>query len=160
MSFDYERWKESQWSRVEQDVTFTTAFPLSITVAGFIWAAIGALTLGTVLVLSSQTGTIRSPGGILAGLFFLYGGFRAMSGTSPGTLRSGVASILLGSLWVGAGVVMSTNLGLESNGMLLLISGGMGGALILAGFLAVMGRSNYQRWRDARAGGVPRSHGK
>ena len=160
MSFDYERWKESQLSRVGQDITFKTAFPLSITVAGIIWAAIGVFALGTVIVLSSQTGTIRSPGAILAGLFFLYGGFRTTSGATPGTLRSGIASILLGFLWVGAGVIMSTNLGLQPNGLLLLISGGMGGTLILAGFLAVIGRSSYQRWRDAHAGGVPLSHGK
>ena len=160
MSFDYERWKESQLSRVGQDITFKTAFPPSITVAGIIWAAIGVFTLGTVIVLSSQTGTIRSPGAILAGLFFLYGGFRTTSGATPGTLRSGIASILLGFLWVGAGVIMSTYVGFQSTGMVLLISGGMGGALILAGFLAVIGQSSYQKWRDACAGGGSRSHGK
>jgi hypothetical protein len=160
MSFNYERWKESQLSQVGQDTTVTAAFPLSITVAGLIWAGIGVLTLGAALVLSSLAGTIRSPGTILAGLFFLFGGFRAASGASPGTLRGGVASILLGILWVSAGVIMSTAMGLQSNGMLVLISGGMGGALILAGFLAVMGRSSYQRWREAHAGRVPRSRGK
>ena len=159
MSFDYERWKESQLSRVGQDITFKTAFPLSITVAGIIWAAMGVFTLGTVIVLSSQTGTIRSPGAILGGLFFLYGGFRTTSGATPGTLRSGIASILLGLLWVGTGVIMSTSLNLPSNDTLLLFSGGMGGALILAGFLAVIGRSSYRSWRDAHAGGVARSHG-
>jgi hypothetical protein len=159
MSFDYERWKESQLSRVEQETTFKTAFPLSITVAGIIWVAIGVFTLGTVIVLSSQTGTIRSPGAILGGLFFLYGGFRTTSGATPGTLRSGIASILLGFLWVGAGVIMSTYLSFRSTGMVLL-SAGMGGALILAGCLAISGRSSYQRWRDAQEGGVSRSHRK
>jgi hypothetical protein len=156
MSFEYERWKESQFSRMEQETTASTAFPPSITWAGIIWAAIGVFTLGAIMVLSWQTGTIRSPGSILAGLFFLYGGLRTTSGTTPGTLLSGIASILLGSTWVGAGV-MSANLGLGSNAMLLLISGGMGGALILAGFLALTGRSSYQKWREAHAA---RSHGK
>ena len=159
MSFDYERWKESQFSRMEQEITSTTAFPPSILWAGIIWVAIGVLTLLTVGVLSAQTGTIRSPGSVLAGLFFLYGGFRTTSGATPGTLKSGIASILLGFVWVGSGV-LSTNLGVGSNGVLLVVSGGMGGALILAGFLAVIGRSCYQRWRDAHAGGVPRSHRK
>jgi hypothetical protein len=132
---------------VGQDITFKTAFPLSITVAGIIWAAIGVFTLGTVIVLSSQTGTIRSPGAILAGLFFLYGGFRTTSGATPGTLRSGIASILLGFLWVGAGVIMSTNLGFQSAGMVLLISGGMGRALILAGVLSIVVDEDFIRRR-------------
>ena len=160
MSFDYERWKESQFSRMEQETAPGTAFPPSITWAGIIWAATGVFTLGTVLVLSAQTGNLRSPGSVLAGLFFLYGGLRTTSGATPGTLRSGIASILLGIVWVGAGVLMFTNLGLGSNGVGLLVTGGMGGALILAGFLAVAGRSSYQKWREAHAGGGSRSHVK
>jgi hypothetical protein len=159
MSFDYERWKESQFRRMEQPATSGTAFPLSITWAGIIWAATGVFTLGTVVILSSQTGTLRTPGSVLAGLFFLYGGLRTTSGATPGTLGSGIASILLGFAWVGVGVV-STNLGLGANGMGLLVSGGMGGALILAGFLALAGRSSYQKWRGAHAGGGSRSDGK
>jgi hypothetical protein len=163
MSFDYERWKESQFSRMEQEITSRTAFPPSITWAGIIWIATGVFTLVTVGVLSLQTGTIRTPGSVLAGLFFLYGGFRTTSGATPGTFRNGIASILLGVawVWVGSGVVLFTNSGLGSNGiMALLISVGMGGALILAGFLAVCGRSSYQKWRDAHAGGGSRSHGR
>jgi hypothetical protein len=160
MSFDYERWKESQFSRMEQETTSGTAFPTSITWAGIIWAATGVFTLGTVVVLSLQTGTIRSPGSVLAGLFFLYGGLRTTSGATPGTLRSGIASILLGFAWVGARVILSMNLGLGSNHMVMLISGGMGGALILAGLLALNGRCSYQKWREAHAGVVPRSDGK
>src|SRR5262245_44390778 len=110
MSFDYERWKKSQYSRMEQETTSGTAFPPSITWAGIIWAATGVLTLAAVMVLSWQTGTIRTPGAILGGLFFLYGGLRTTSGASPGTLRSGIASILLGFAWVGVGI-LSTNLG-------------------------------------------------
>jgi hypothetical protein len=151
MSFDYERWKESQLRPMGHDLTFKTTFPTSIMFAGIIWAAIGVFILGTVIVLSTQTGTIRSPGSIVAGLFFLYGGFRTTSGATPGTLRSGVASILLGFLWIGSGAIMA-NLDLQSADKLLLISGAMGGALVLAGFLAVIGRSSYQKWRDAHAG--------
>jgi hypothetical protein len=160
MSFDYEGWKESQFRRMEQETASKIAFPPSITWAGIIWAATGVFSLLTVMVLSWQTGTIRSPGAVLGGLLFLYGGLRATSGTTPGTLRTGIASIVLGIIWVGAGVLLSTKLALGPNVMLLLISGGMGGALILAGFLAVTGRSSYQKWRDAHAGGGSRSHGK
>ena len=155
MSFDYERWKESQLSTLERDFAFKPAFPTSIMVAGLIWAAIGVFTLGTVAVLSSQTGAIRSPGAIMAGLFFLYGGVRTTSGASPGTLRGGIASMLLGFLWIGSGVIMS-NLDHQSAGKLLLISGAAGGALLLAGFLAVIGRSSYQKWREAHASVVTR----
>jgi hypothetical protein len=159
MSFDYERWKQSQFNSMEEEIPSRMAFPPSITWAGMIWATIGVITLLSVLVLSSQTGTIRSPGSILAGLLFLYGGIRATCGTTPGTLRSGIASIVLGFIWVGAGV-LSLKWVPWSNGMFLFISGGMGGALILAGFLAVIGQSSYQKWRDACAGGGSRSHGK
>jgi hypothetical protein len=138
------------------DLTFKTAFPTSIMFAGIIWAAIGVLILGTVIELSSQIGTVRSPGSIVAGLFFLYGGFRTTSGATPGTLRSGVASILLGLLWIGSGAIMM-NLDLQSADKLLLISGAMGGALVLAGILAVIGRSSYQKWRDAHAGAIARN---
>jgi hypothetical protein len=124
-----------------------------------IWVATGAFALLAVLVLSAQTGTIRTPGSVLGGLLFLYGGLRATSGTTPGTLRSGIGSILLGLIWVIVGVFLSTNLAPRSNGPLL-ISGGMGGALILAGLLAVSGHSSYQKWRDARAGRTSRAQGR
>jgi hypothetical protein len=161
MSFDYERWKESQFIQMEQETTSRTAFPPSILWAGIIWTATGVFTLATVMVLSWQTGTIRTPGSVLGGLFFLYGGLRTTSGATPGTFRSGIASILLGFIWVGVGALLSTYLSLRSNAIvLLLISSGMGGALILAGFLALTGRSSYQKWREAHAGEGSRSHGK
>jgi hypothetical protein len=156
MSFDYERWKKAQFASMEEAIPSRVAFPPSITWAGMIWALTGVLTLGSVLVLSLQTGTIRTPGSILAGLLFLYGGLRATSGTTPGTFRSGIASIVLGVIWVCAGV-LSTTWGFGSNGALLIISGGMGGAFILAGVLAVSGQPSYQKWRAAHAGGGSRS---
>jgi hypothetical protein len=156
MSFDYERWKEEQFSRMRQEAASGVAFPASVTWAGVIWAATGVFTLVVVAVLSWRTGTLRSPGAALGGLLFLYGGVRAASGAAPGTLRSGIGSIVLGCLWVGAGLVI-TNLGLGPAGLQLLISGGMGGALILAGFLAVIGRSDYHKWREASAGGGSRA---
>jgi hypothetical protein len=158
MSCDYEQWKASQLKSMEENTTPRVAFPPSITWAGMIWATIGVITLLMVVVLSLQIGTIRSPGSVLAGFLFLYGGLRATSGTTPGTLRSGIASIVLGFIWVSAGVLF-TKSGLGSISSLL-ISGGSGGALILAGLLAVIGRSSYQKWREANAGRGSRSHGK
>jgi hypothetical protein len=153
MGFDYEGWKKLQLSEEETDTAPRAAFPLSVMWAGIIWAAVGGVILLTVLALSWQAGTIRSPGSILASLLFLYGGLRAISGTTPGTLRSGIASIVLGLIWIGAGVFMTT-LVLPSNGtQVILLSGGMGGALILAGSLAVIGGKNYQKWRHASADG-------
>jgi hypothetical protein len=158
MSFDYERWKEAQLNGMEQDTTSGSAFPNSIWWAGMIWSATGVFALLTVAILSLQTGTLRTPGSVLGGLLFLYGGVRATTGTTPDTLRTGIASIALGIAWIAAGVLM-TNLGLGANGMQLLLSGVMGGALILAGFLALSGRSSYRAWRAAHAGGGSRFGG-
>jgi hypothetical protein len=161
MPFDYEQWKKAQFvgSPVVQQLDHAAvAFPAAITFAGLIWVGMGCLALLSVAVLSAQTGEIRTPGSIVAGLLFIYGGLRAMSGTTPGTFRSGIASILLGFVWAVVGFV-TPSMGIRSV-VVQLVSCGMGGAMMLAGLLAVTANSNYQRWRASQAMSVSRSAGR
>jgi hypothetical protein len=159
MSFDYERWKQSQFGAMEQENTAAIPFPTAVAWAGTIWATIGVLALLSVAILSLQTNTVRTPGSALGGLLFLYGGVRAMNGTTPGTFRSGVASILLGFVWVAAGFMMPT-LGRDSDVVVKLVSWGFGAAVISAGVLAVGADSSYKRWRNAQARGSSRYAGR
>lgn len=154
MPFDYERWKAEQFHAMEQETASPVSFPASITFAGMIWIAIGALTLLSLVVVERAP----SPGAILGGLLFLYGGIRATRGTSPGMLGSGIGSLLLGVTWVAVGPAIAS-LRNGSDAVVLLVCVGLGGALILAGFLALMGRSNYQKWREARTSAALRSRG-
>jgi hypothetical protein len=158
MSFDYERWKQSQYSATEQQTAATISFPTAVTWAGMIWITIGAFALLSVAILSLQTGTVRTPGAALGGLLFLYGGLRATSGTTPGTIRSGIGSILLGFISIAQGLMLPS-LGRDADAKLQLVCWGFGGAFILAGFLAVTADGSYQKWRTAQARGGSRSSG-
>jgi hypothetical protein len=158
MSFDYERWKQSQYSAMEQENSAAAPFPTAVTWAGMIWTAIGVLALLSVAILSMQTGTVRTPGSILGGLFFLYGGVRATSGTTPGTFRSGIGSILLGFVSIAQGYMLPS-LGRDSDVVVQLVCWGFGGAFLFAGFLAATADASYQKWRNARATGSSRPPG-
>ena len=165
MPFDYEEWKKAQFSasptvRQINPAAINPAaipFPVAITWAGIIWAGMGVFTLLCVLALSAQTGTIRTPGSIVAALLFLYGGVRAVSGTTPGTFRSGVASVILGFIWAISGFTMAGLMTPTAGFRIVLLQAlacGMGGGMMLAGFLAVGGNSSYLRWRAAQAAGA------
>jgi hypothetical protein len=56
MSFDYEQWKQSQFSATPHQEAASIPFPASITLAGMIWAAAGVIALLTEAVLFLQTG--------------------------------------------------------------------------------------------------------
>jgi hypothetical protein len=156
MTFNYEQWKQAQFGAVEQQQQHSAVitFPASVAWAGIIWATIGVVTI-LAIVLSSPAGTVRSPGTVLGGVFFLYGGIRAASGTTPGTRGSGIGSILLGSLWLGVGVMLQSVPG--RNEIALLVNCAFGGAFVVAGILAVAGDANYQKWRAAQAARGSRS---
>jgi hypothetical protein len=155
MPFDYERWKKSQFSQnspMEEEATFKAVFPRSIMWTGLIWCTIGGLHLGFVLMSYFRTWTFRDSGGpIIAGFFYLYAGLRAATGTTPGTVLSGIVSILFGLVWIGVVLLTAKTEGFRPNDvMMMLICCAMGLAILVAGFLAVTGGSSYQVWRNAR----------
>ncbi len=61
-----------------------------------------------------------------------------------------MGSIVLGFLWIGVGIMLPAKAGAGANNIVLLVSFAMGGAFVLAGFLAMSGDSSYQKWRNAQ----------
>jgi hypothetical protein len=152
VSFDYQRWKELQYGQAQEVAASRVAFPVSVQWAGIIWVVTGVLCFVLVVLRYQMYGNFRGIGTPLAGLLFVYGGLRTTSGTTPGTVRSGIASIVLGLIWIAMGLWMADLVGAQNMSTpVLLLSGGAGGALVLAGFLALTGAADYQKWRAAHA---------
>jgi hypothetical protein len=160
MSFDYNRWKESQLNPVEEETASSVPFPLSIRLAGIIWATVGSLIVMSMVWLSLQVGTVPSPRRLLVGVGIIFVGFVTAGGCVASTAKMGIMSIVLGFFWICFGILSLGHLGVQPNGMLtVLCSCGIGGALLLGGYLAVTGNSSYQKWRNANVGGGWSSRG-
>src|SRR5262245_10573437 len=134
-----------------------------------IWISIGGLILLGLLgllmrVAFSSPQDLDYPGPILAaavgglvGGGFIYVGFRAMRGIGKDTLACGIASIILGSPLVLAGMLAVPFVWMESDWKgAILVGGGLellfGGGLLVAGILAIQARDQYKAWRRSRLG--------
>jgi hypothetical protein len=150
MSFNYERWKEEQYSAPAVGRRAAVALPAAAFWAGMIWAVVGLIHLLAVPVIALKLGKPGSLAGLVfLGLVHLYWGFRTMNGTAAGTVRNGIMSIAYGLLWVvvaGVGAKQGTN---PNAPLVALGLGAFGGALLLAGSLAMIASASYQRWRRA-----------
>jgi Zn-dependent protease len=153
MSFDDERWKQKRFEAPHPTEAPGSGVPAGVVWAGVIWTAIGAFQLLVIVGLYLRTGVVSSVGPLIGAVLFLKAGRGAMFGTTPGTVRSGIFSVLLGFVWVAVGVLSAQTFGSQANGWLLVLIGGvLGGALVLAGVMAVSAGPSYQRWRDANLG--------
>ena len=145
MSFDYKQWKEAQFKKEEGQTK--VPFPLTITMAGMIWATLGVLHFVAVIL---GVGKGIYPGSkiypsVMMGFVFLCGGLQVACGaTLDGTMRGeGIGSIILGFIGICVALFSAKPLW---------VTAGIGVSLILAGFLAVIGETNYQKWREAYTG--------
>lgn len=150
-------------------------FPGIVRAAGIIWICVGALELVNAALTLVLAGVNQNPGGASGvccsggvGIAFLMCGMQTVTGKAKDTLGNGIGSIALGVLLLGAGVLigfggafLGANPGANQNGPppeLFIIIGAitavLGLTLILAGTLALVGRSRYREWREARS---PRS---
>jgi hypothetical protein len=150
MSFDYERWKKKHFKRLDE-TTYGPVYPPAIMWAGLIWVIAGCLHSAMVLFHSWKTVNLPEPRLLIPGVLYLLIGIRAISGTTPGTIRTGIVSILYGLFWAGVAQLTFKTVGLYTNGAVLsvLVSSGLGGSLLLAGFLAVIAGPRYKRWHNS-----------
>ncbi|HEX3149089.1 MAG TPA: hypothetical protein VHR66_13495 [Gemmataceae bacterium] len=144
-------------------------FPPGVKAAGIIWISFGALGLiNIVLQLAMAAGNAVAGGGpggspytgvgcgVIIALVFLMVGIQTVKGTAKGVLGNGIGSIIFGVLYLSCGGLLLAGSGFVPAGAdstLLLAVGGiallMGLALLLAGVLALMGKSAYEEWRVA-----------
>lgn len=137
-------------------------YPPLVKAAGVMWIVYGCLILLNMVavlllsfVLASQMGgdvaAGAAGGAVCVALFlgliaaaFLFVGVQSVRGTARDTLGNAVGSIILGVLQFGGAALYG--------GMGQIVQAGVaavaGGLLLIAGVLALMGRSDYRRWRQ------------
>lgn len=156
-----------------EDFTEPVTFPAIVRVAGIIWLCVGGLStlnMAAAFLLGgvNNAGVGAGPGccpGLVAGVVafaFLHCGYQTVTGKAKDTLGNGIGSIVLGllqlagALLIGVGGVLAQNQG--ANGpppevlmAVAVVAGVLGAALVLAGILALAGRSRYREWREVNA---------
>jgi hypothetical protein len=164
----------------ESDDRGSVPFPGIVKAAGIIWIGVGALSIINMMVTFAMIGANGPRGNAaganagganpatpccagLVGIAFLVCGHQTVTGKAKDTLGNGVGSMILGSLQllgaaaIGVGGVLAGQNGGQQGppaGMMLVIAGMvgvMGCILILAGILALAGRSAYREWRYENA---------
>jgi hypothetical protein len=148
-------------------------FPGVVKAAGVIWIGVGSLSLINMMATFALAG--QNPGAAnpasgccpgLIGLAFLVCGYQTVTGKATDTLGNGVGSMVLGLLQLGiaalvglGGALLGQNGGAQAPQALppvvfLVIAGFvgvLGATLVLAGVLALSGRSAYREWRRENA---------
>jgi hypothetical protein len=169
---DYDASREDDWD----ESSARRAVPSLVRTAGIIWIVFGSLMLlnaAVNLVLAGMNGT--NIGGVacgaLFGIAFVFVGVQSVKGTAKDTLGNGIGSLVIGVLNAGVGALMLIGgLALSSGavaappqaagqpamqqlGLIAVIGGAVsifaGLGLILAGVLALMGRTDYKVYRRA-----------
>jgi hypothetical protein len=143
------------------DFEMEPAYPTTVTTAGVIWIVIGGIILLQLLLLPLVILAVAPEGppaemlvggacmGLLMGLFgaaFVYVGVQSVKGTAKDTLGNGIGSIIFGLLVIGNSAAQ-IRAGDMFQAVVALISA-IG--LIVAGVLALVGRSEYKAWRRAK----------
>jgi hypothetical protein len=154
------------------------AYPRSVQVAGLFWIGFGCLILlnaaaGLVLTFAAGPNQGNAMGGVCSagcsGLFavaFLVVGVQTIKGTARDTLGNGIGSIGIGVLNMGAGGIMiaiamsgaAQTAGFATIAGGISILGGIG--LVVAGILALIGRSSYREWREENYPSTVRAEGR
>ncbi|MDB5312028.1 MAG: hypothetical protein JWO38_6230 [Gemmataceae bacterium] len=141
-------------------------FPIAVKIAGIVWIGFGILEfMGAAFSLATagmNAGAGGPVGGCCPGLIgvaFLVCGYQTVAGTAKDTRGNGIGSILLGLLQVVVGVAIGVlglgpkNQGNNDPAVLIVIAiflGVLGTTLIVAGALALSGRTAYKEWRHAQ----------
>jgi hypothetical protein len=160
----------------ERDYLAAASFPAVVRAAGIIWIVIGCILVLNAGLIVVQAGTAAAgaprdagptaAGGacsaILVGLFaaaFIFVGVQSINGTARDTLGNAIGSLVFGVLNMGWGVVVA-GFGAMLSGrqgdmsVVAVLLGGIGmvagGALTVAGILALVGRGQYRAWRQAQ----------
>jgi uncharacterized membrane protein HdeD (DUF308 family) len=133
-------------------------FPSVVTFAGICWIVFGGLilcNLALLFFLMSQAapGPERGAamvggvcGGAFIGLFgggFIFVGVQSIQGSAVDTLGNGIGSIIFSALVMISGAAqLANNLVIQAG-----VSFLFGAGLLAAGILALVGRTDYKRWR-------------
>jgi hypothetical protein len=148
----------------------TNKFPPGVKAAGIIWIAFGALGLIQAVLSLISAGAQAAGGGgpagspycgvgcgVLFALVFLMVGVQTVKGTAKSTLGNGIGSIIFGVLYLGLAAMVFVGSGFLPVGVdatMVIVMGAVvavqGLALLLAGTLALMGKSAYEDWRVAQ----------
>lgn len=138
-------------------------YPQTVKTAGVLWIIFGCVVLvnmAVVLLLSfvvaanaqGQAAGLAGGlvcGGVIGGLFgavFLHVGNQSVRGTAHDTLGNGIGSILFALFYLAAAAAQAVAGMIAQGGV-----NGLGGAMLFAaGVLALVGRSDYKRWRKAQ----------
>lgn len=150
----------------DTDNTSAVPYPKMVQVAGVIWIVYGLVTLVNLLFLivsllgageekpgagqeaqgaAIALGICLGPFQALIGLVFIHVGLQSVRGRARDTLGNGIGSILFGLLNLAGAARMGRGGDFVLAGFCLLF----GALLIGAGVLALMGRWEYRRWREA-----------
>jgi hypothetical protein len=138
-------------------------FPPGVKAAGIIWIGYGILGLIAAVIIFVLAGAAAAqvgPGGApifcvpicytFFALAFLFVGVQTVKGTAKSTLGNGIGSIIFGvlSLLGAAGALI------QGGGTPAVVQGGisvlLGLALLTAGTLALMGKTQYEDWRASQ----------
>jgi hypothetical protein len=132
-------------------------------VGGGFFLAFASLDILLIAAAAANNGRVLVPlfrlgCGSAIGVFFLWAGVRAWRGTAGGLVGPGVASVALGLLYIGVGLLLGLPLAMRANGgqaVLLLLLGAacglLGLALLAAGVMAFCAEGAYQTWRESVA---------
>jgi hypothetical protein len=158
----------------EAPISSPQKYPLTVRIAAVTWVTIGALAVISAFLEFSQAsaeGRAGPPveGGVAAvkkhvggicctfgiALAFIAVGHQTLYGKAKDTLGNGIGSILLGLLYLAVFIlfivieVAGPADRLDGRGAMIfgIVSSTMGIALVTAGILALVGRTNYKRWR-------------
>lgn len=163
----------------EERVSPQTTNPGSAKAAAILWIIVGALGLVGGL-LSLANANLQTVVQILVALAFLITGIQTLSGSVSGILGAGIASIILATIGLIAGLAVVVFGGAVAAGGAGGAGGGAAGAgglvmlvgilmligptmLMIAGILACVGNKKYKLWRAYKKGasrGGSRSRGR
>lgn len=124
--------------------------PGSVKTAAVLWIVFGGLgVLGQLFSLMS--GGFRGTGifALAISVAFVIAGIQTISGKARDVLGNGIGSIVLGGLGLLALLFVAFSFRGLAVGVILLVGMVNTGGLVLAGILALNGRSGYREWRAA-----------
>jgi hypothetical protein len=144
-------------------------FPATVTVAGIIWIVIGGLSILQLLLMlvlpaampqakarpadQGQENVQRVAKGVglccgsLIGGAFIFVGAQSVRGTANDTLGNGIGSIVLGILQLAYSAIAAL---VRVSFLDLAIGCILGIGLLVAGVIALLGRSDYKAWRESQ----------
>jgi hypothetical protein len=149
--------------RSSRSGSFEPAFPILVKVAGIIWIIYGCLALAAMSLnvamfalstpanerqrddlIAAATCSVCCVGPVAA--VFILVGYQSIRGTANDTLGNGIGSIIFGALGFASGITLTLAAQLFQAAMVLAFAA----LLISAGVLALIARSDYRLWRQAR----------